>query len=187
MKYILSLLLGLTPVVWGMEEAAATGEETRQQLVERRVGVAGLKVSYSTCLNTNAQDGYSLSSTLEIRRNCLKHFAATHITEIEALRSLGLFKGEISSYSEEAMSILHGIFSNDNKENLPRSIPGDFLHHPTDFINDLINLRNLIKGINTQSEQIKSILETMRADFIRLNWMIVYYQNHLDEYKVVHQ
>ena len=180
MKYILSLLLGVTSAVWGMEDTAG----------ERQVDInrfAGTRVSYPTCLNTSAKDGYSLESTLSIRRNCLKFFVLDHSDEIERLSALGLFKGKVDSYNEEVMTILRGIFSNDNKENLQRSIPGDFLLYPTDFIDDLIDLRNLIKGIETQPEPIKIILKDMRKNFIFLNWMIVYYQDHFDEYRARHQ
>ena len=180
MKYILSLLLGVTSAVWGMEDTAG----------ERRVDInrfAGTRVSYPTCLNTSAKDGYSLESTLSIRRNCLNFFVKDHITEIKVLGRLGLFKGQVDSYNEEVMTILRGIFSNDNKENLQRSIPGDFLLYPTDFIDDLIDLRNLIKGIETQPEPIKIILKDMRKNFIFLNGMIVYCQDHFDEYRARHQ
>lgn len=180
MKYILSLLLGVTSAVWGMEDTAG----------ERQVDInrfAGTRVSYPTCLNTSAKDGYSLESTLSIRRNCLSFFVKDHITEIKVLGTLGLFKGQVESYNEEVMTILRGIFSNDNKENLQRSIPGDFLLYPTDFFRDLEDLRVLIKGTDIQLEPVKGILQELRRDFIFVYRMIAYYNEHLGEYRARHQ
>jgi hypothetical protein len=186
-----SLLLGLVPAVWAMEETevAATGE-ARQPLGERQIDVnrfAGRKVVYESCLNIDAKDGYSLEETLKIRRNCLKGFVEEHIKDIKSLGRLGLFVGQITSYNEEAMTILRRIFSNDgDKENLPGSISSDFLRHSTDFFKDLDDLRTLIKDKDTQPTEIKNILEEMHKHFHFVNWMATYYWNHHDEYRRLH-
>jgi len=185
-KYILFLLLGTASAVWGMEDTAA---ETRKPLGERQLDVnrfAGIRVSYPTCLNTSAKDGYSLESTLSIRRNCLGGFVQENIAAIKALGTLGLFMGKITSYNEEVMTILHGIFSNDNKENLQRSIPGDFLLYPIDFFRDLDDLKILIRQKDERPEEIKNILEEMYKPFHFVNWMTTYYSNHVDTYKLHH-
>jgi len=189
MKYICCLLLGLAPAVWGMEEATIGGD-ARRPLGERRIDVnrfAELKVSYATCLNTDAIDGYPLQSTLEIRRNCLKHFVNINTDSIKELRTLGLFKGQITSYNEETMTILSHIFGSDaDKENQTSAIPTDFRHHTEDFINDLNDLRTLLKNQGTQSESIQSILKEMYSNFCYVNWMVTYYLDHLTEYRRLH-
>lgn len=188
MKYIY-LLLGLVPAMWAMEETAAV--ETRRPLEERQIDVnrfAGRKVVYESCLNIDAKDGYSLEETLRIRRNCLKGFVQEHINNIKTLGSLGLFMGEITSYNEEAMTVLRRIFSNDgDKENLPGSIPSDLLRHSTDFFKDLDDLRALIKDKDTQPTEIKNILEEMHKHFHFVNWMATYYWDHHNEYVTRHQ
>lgn len=117
----------------------------------------------------------------------MKDFVQEHINDIKTLGKLGLFMGQITSYNEEVMTILRRIFSNDgDKENLPGSVPGDFLRHPTDFVKDLDDLRALIKDKDTQPTKIKNILEEMHKHFHFVNWMATYYWNHHNEYVTRH-
>lgn len=189
MKYILSLLLGATSAVWGMEDTAA--EEPRKPLEERRIDVnrfAGTRVSYPTCLNTSAKDGYSLESTLSIRRNCLGGFVEKYNDEIDELYKSGLFEGKVTSYNDRVMTILNNIVGDGaDKENQTNGIPIDFRRHQADFLNDLSDLKQLIKNKKSQQEQIKTLLDELEDPFYIVVWMINYYSKYQSEYLQRHR
>lgn len=187
MKYVYSLLLALMPAVCAMEETSATADEgKRKPLGERRIDVnrfAGKKVVYETCLNTDAKDGYSLQSTLEIRRNCLQRFSEQYSSDIDQLEELGLFTGNLTTYNEKAMIILNKIFGDaSDKENQTNAIPVDFRRYYKDFSKDLNDLKQLIKEKENRPEQIKVLLGEIEEPYYIVVWMTNYYSKYRDTY-----
>ncbi len=203
MKYICSLFLrltssflGLTSSVCGMEYSVVAENETSKPLplAERRHTKQILDVrqnmgsSYPTCLNVSVEDGYSLEETLKIRRSCLQYFTTCYLAEISLLKGFGLFKGELTSYNQDAMNIINRIFGNDgDKENQISIIPEHFRSHHDAFLKDLNDLKKLIQNAKIQPEPCKTILNEMRKDFLYVNWMVAYYSEHFDEYITHHR
>lgn len=183
MKHVFFLLfLGVAPAMWAMNTAEVEAIETSRKTLQ------SLKsASRSTCLNINAIDGYPLIETLKIRRSCLKDFASRYNSEIDALDELGLFQGQVTSYNERVMHLLHQIFDPEvNKEN-KHNISADFFFKRSNFIKDMNELKKLIKEKDNQTTQIRDILEEMQAPLYVVIWMTSYYSSHEHEYLALHR
>ncbi len=190
MKYITVLFLGLTSSVCGMEYSVVTENENSKSLphAQRRHTKQILDVrqniesAYPTCLNVGVEDGYSLEETLKIRRSCLQYFTTCYPSEIILLKGLGLFKGALTSYNQDAMDIISRVFGNsEDKENQISIIPEHFRSHHDAFLKDLNALKKLIQNAKIQPEPCKTILNEMRKDFLYVNWMVAYYSEYFDK------
>jgi len=192
MIYILFLLLGIAPTVCAMEaentpkfstEETSSKAQGRKPLQRLDPNVP-IRASIPTCLNLGSW-GYTLTETLEMRRSCLTRFESTYVSEINFLGDAGLFDGRLlkenkTVYNKDVMQTLHGIFTTDTCGG--GSIPSDFKYNTVSFFEDLDAFKKLIKERESQTAEIKALLEEIQIPFHFALWMTTYYWNHKAEY-----